>query len=87
MFCDGDFWHGRGWAARQQKLRTGPNASYWVQKIARNRVRDREQSKALRRSGWTVIRLWETDILRAPETSATSVLRVVEKQRLDRRRY
>src|SRR5437764_12757197 len=27
-FCDGDFWHGRGWARRRAKLANGSNSSY-----------------------------------------------------------
>lgn len=26
VFCDGDFWHGRDWERRKQKLATGTNA-------------------------------------------------------------
>src|SRR5262245_12485941 len=28
VFCDGDFWHGRDWESRRQKLRRGTNADY-----------------------------------------------------------
>jgi len=42
VFCDGDFWHGRDWARRKRKLRTGNNPSYWVRKIERNIERDGE---------------------------------------------
>ena len=64
VFCDGDFWHGRRWHHRREKLARGANAPYWTAKIAANVARDRRNTRALQRSGWTVIRLWETDILR-----------------------
>jgi DNA mismatch endonuclease (patch repair protein) len=64
VFCDGDFWHGRRWKVRREKLARGSNAPYWTAKIAANVNRDRRNTKTLRRSGWAVIRLWETDILR-----------------------
>jgi DNA mismatch endonuclease (patch repair protein) len=64
VFCDGDFWHGRRWQQRREKLARGANALYWTAKIAANVARDRRNTRALQRAGWTVVRLWETDILR-----------------------
>jgi DNA mismatch endonuclease (patch repair protein) len=66
VFCDGDFWHGREWQRLSRKLRTGTNASYWIPKIKANRNRDRRNDRLLTREGWTVIRLWETDIRSKP---------------------
>jgi DNA mismatch endonuclease (patch repair protein) len=76
VFCDGDFWHGRNWSARKRKLHTGWNASYWVAKIERNRARDREVNRALRRMGWRVVRVWESDIRRNPMGAVTRILKV-----------
>jgi DNA mismatch endonuclease, patch repair protein len=81
VFCDGDFWHGRDWRQRGKKLASGANAEYWVAKIQRNRERDREHNAALRRAGWFVVRLWETDILAAPEAAAALVRGVVLARR------
>lgn len=64
VFCDGDFWHGRRWSQRREKLARGNNAPYWTAKIEANLIRDRRHTRVLRRAGWTVVRLWETDILR-----------------------
>jgi len=64
VFCDGDFWHGRRWRERQKKLARGANAPYWTAKIAANVARDRRTTRLLRAEGWTVLRLWETDVLR-----------------------
>src|SRR6266542_778202 len=64
IFCDGDFWHGRRCRQRLEKLALGANAPYWTAKIAANVARDRRNTRALRRAGWTVLRLWETDIIR-----------------------
>lgn len=73
VFCDGDFWHGRNLDARLEKLAKGHNASYWVAKVRRNVARDRETSSALKVEGWFVLRLWETDVLRAPGESANRI--------------
>jgi DNA mismatch endonuclease (patch repair protein) len=70
VFCDGDFWHGRNWRVLRAKLRGGANADYWIRKISANIARDRRTDRALRKAGWLVIRLWETDILANPETAA-----------------
>lgn len=64
VFCDGDFWQGRNWERLREQLERRHNAAYWLAKISRNMKRDRGQSEALRAAGWTVIRLWETDVKR-----------------------
>jgi DNA mismatch endonuclease (patch repair protein) len=82
VFCDGDFWHGRNLDARIAKLSRGHNAPYWVAKIQRNVERDLERTAELKWSGWMVIRLWETDILRDPDMQAR---RVAAKLKVRRR--
>ena len=81
IFCDGDFWHGRNWESRQEKLRCGANPDYWIAKISRNMERDVAQSAALRRSGWRVLRFWESRILKSPESVARRVGDVVRRRR------
>lgn len=55
VFVDGCFWHGC------VKCRSLPksNAAFWKNKIDNNRRRDRRVTRALRRKGWKVIRIWE----------------------------
>ena len=65
IFCDGDFWHGHNWALRgmaslEEEL--SGYSEYWRSKILRNVERDIENDKALRAMGWTVVRIWESDI-------------------------
>ena len=62
VFCDGDFWHGRRWPELRQALRRRANAAYWLAKIAANRRRDQIVTRSLRKSGWYVMRFWETDV-------------------------
>jgi DNA mismatch endonuclease (patch repair protein) len=78
VFCDGDFWHGRKWAARQASLGRGHNAEYWIKKIEANIARDLRHTQALQDLGWTVFRLWETDILKDVEAAADSVVAKIE---------
>jgi DNA mismatch endonuclease (patch repair protein) len=78
VFCDGDFWHGRNLEARLRRLKRGHNASYWVAKVRRNSERDRENTAALETEGWKVVRLWESDILKSPETQVAIVRSALE---------
>lgn len=77
VFCDGDFWHGRDWEEQKAKLRQGTNAEYWLPKIESNIERDRLNNALLEADGWSVLRLWETDILRDPQAAAELVREVV----------
>jgi DNA mismatch endonuclease (patch repair protein) len=75
IFCDGDFWHGRHLRRRLQKLATGHNAAYWTAKIKSNVARDHRIKRALQDSGWTVLRLWESDVRTDPVRAAVTILR------------
>jgi DNA mismatch endonuclease (patch repair protein) len=80
VFCDGDFWHGRNWTERRRRLRAGHNPDYWTKKIARNIERDRECTSALVAGGWTVLRFWESDIVRRLDAVAASVVAVLDER-------
>jgi DNA mismatch endonuclease (patch repair protein) len=56
VFCDGDFWHGRNFDQRRERLARGNNADYWIAKIEGNIVRDARQNRLLRQSGWRIVR-------------------------------
>jgi DNA mismatch endonuclease (patch repair protein) len=73
VFVDGDYWHGRGWRQRRKKLAVGSNAAYWLKKIQANRTRDRRQDRLLQESGWSIVRLWETDVLKDPDKAAAII--------------
>jgi len=66
VFCDGDFWHGRDWRSLKKNLNKGTNAEYWLAKIAANIKRDKRNTALLKKAGWSVIRVWETDIKENP---------------------
>jgi DNA mismatch endonuclease, patch repair protein len=74
IFCDGDFWHGRNWDSLSQKLSTGNNPSYWVQKIRSNRERDLRNNRRLSDLGWLVLRFWETDMHGSPDTIIAEII-------------
>jgi DNA mismatch endonuclease, patch repair protein len=81
VFCDGDFWHGRDVKSRLARLSVGHNAPYWMTKIRANVVRDRAHTALLELGGWTVIRIWETDIIRNPNKAVALVGNVLRKHR------
>jgi DNA mismatch endonuclease (patch repair protein) len=58
VFIDGDFWHGNPKKFRIPKT----NCDYWQAKIAGNRERDRRITREIRKSGWRVIRFWESSL-------------------------
>ena len=55
VFVDGCFWHGCPTCHRPPSS----NREYWTNKVARNRTRDRRNTRALRAGGWKVLRVWE----------------------------
>jgi DNA mismatch endonuclease, patch repair protein len=81
VFVDGDFFHGHSWKARGfasfDDQFNHRNADFWRAKIERNVERDREVSRALRRDGWMVVRVWESDVLRNVSRAADRVERAV----------
>ena len=58
IFIDSDFWHGHP----KRCIMPKSNCEYWVQKIMKNKLRDRAVSRQLKKEGWTVLRIWEYDI-------------------------
>jgi DNA mismatch endonuclease (patch repair protein) len=62
VFCDGEFFHGKGWEKLQQRVLKGTNSTYWYGKIKRNIERDQEVNRTLHGEGWTVLRFWGDDI-------------------------
>jgi len=73
LFCDGSFWHGRNWIKLRKKLEGSDNSEYWIRHIGDNRRRDRRVNRALQNEGWTVLRLWDAEITRAPERCVLAI--------------
>lgn len=62
IFCDGEMWHGKDW--EQQKKEFKSHRDFWIPKIEKNIQRDRQVNQQLLSDGWTVLRFWETDIIK-----------------------
>jgi DNA mismatch endonuclease (patch repair protein) len=86
VFVDGDYWHGRilqqsGLQALNESLKTS-NRAFWVQKIQQNVARDTLVKGELERAGWSVVRVWETDVKRNPAFVAARIIELVNSRRL-----
>lgn len=68
IFVDGDFWHGRRFSKWQYKL-----TPKWRDKIGENIKRDRRNFRRLRGGGWTVLRLWQSDIEGSPHDAVARI--------------
>lgn len=82
VFVDGDFWHGNQWKLRGYKslddqLSAVHNRVYWETKIKRNMERDKSNNTALRRAGWKVIRIWESDVKKNLERAVDKIAKAV----------
>ena len=62
IFCDSEFFHGRDWEEKKQRLQKGNNPDFWISKIERNMKRDHEIDQKLQFLGWTVIHFWGHEI-------------------------
>ena len=64
VFVDGCFWHG----CPRCYTRPKSNLEFWDAKISRNRARDRDVNRHLRKLGWKVLRIWEHELKVKDET-------------------
>lgn len=73
IFLDGCFWHGC------QRCRSIPttNRVFWLNKIQKNRKRDKKVRRMLRAKGWKVMRVWEHEL----RNDGDEVLRRVKNAR------
>ena len=60
VFVDGCFWHG----CPKHATQPANNRAFWRRKFTANKARDRLVTRALRRQGWSVLRIWEHELAR-----------------------
>ncbi len=75
IFVDGCFWHG----CPKHCQHPGTNRPFWRKKLEANKKRDRHVSRALRRDGWTVMRIWECQLARNPGRCVAKIKKAVEE--------
>ena len=72
VFVDGCFWHG----CPHHSQMPGSNRKYWGPKLTRNRERDKDVNRVLKKEGWNVIRLWQHELAK-PTQVARKIKRAV----------
>jgi DNA mismatch endonuclease (patch repair protein) len=73
VFVDGCFWH----ACPSHGTLPKQHAQWWRDKLADNTARDRRTDDVLRKSGWSVIRVWEHE---DPFAAAKRIADVLERR-------
>lgn len=79
IFIDGEFWHGYNWKEKRKAIKS--NRDYWIPKIERNILRDKKNTKILRKEGWIVLRFWQRNIDKKIDKCTEKVQRALEKRR------
>ena len=82
VFCDSEFFHGKDWDLKKQKLLNSERSAFWISKIERNIERDRENEKALKYLGWNVIRFWGMDIKKNTDDCVKAIEELIFDQQL-----
>jgi DNA mismatch endonuclease (patch repair protein) len=82
VFVHGCFWHRH----KNCRFTTNPksNSEFWVGKFARTVERDHEHVRALKKSGWRVVTVWECAAKRSPGAVRSKLLRAINARRLSR---
>lgn len=75
IFVDGEFWHGKDWDVRKNRLQR--NREYWIEKIEENMARDARVDKELRAMGWTPIHFWSKEVLKDSDSCISEILCLV----------
>lgn len=60
IFIDGEFWHGKDFENKKDKLKN--NKDYWIEKIEENINRDIRNDKKLKELGWIPIHFWSKEV-------------------------
>lgn len=82
VFVNGCFWHGHSKCPKGKLPKS--RLDYWEPKILRNKRRDREAIRKLRRLGWSSLVVWQCQT-RNPATLALRLQKFLEpKEKTDR---
>lgn len=79
IFCDGEFFHGKDF---DKKKPVDHNHDYWDAKIRRNMDRDLEVTRQLRAMGWTVIRFWDSEVIKTLDNCVKAIEELIFEQEL-----
>ena len=75
IFIDGEFWHGKDWEIRKERLKS--NREYWIEKIEENIARDKRVDEQLRATDWTPVHFWSKDVLKNTDSCVSDVVSLI----------
>ena len=78
VFVDGEFWHGKDWEERKQRLKR--NREYWIEKIEENISRDKRNDAILEEMGWIPLHFWEGEVKKDVQACVNNVIDAVQVQ-------
>ena len=67
IFIDSEFFHGKDWNDKKDRIREGSNGDYWTAKIERNIERDNAKEASLHALDYLILRFWSRDVLNDTE--------------------
>lgn len=81
IFVDGEFWHGKDWETRKDRLKR--NREYWIEKIEENMERDLRNDRLLAQAGWIPIHFWEKEVMKDLPACVAEIEEVIIEQLID----
>jgi DNA mismatch endonuclease, patch repair protein len=69
IFIDSCYWHG----CEQHGAIPATNREFWVNKLNRNKERDKEVTVYYQKKGWNLLRIWEHDLKQDFEGTIDSI--------------
>lgn len=76
IFVDGCFWHG----CPKHSRHVAKSGEYWTTKLLKNRRRDILVTQTLRSNGWCVIRIWECDLQKRPQSCIQRIQKCLNRK-------
>lgn len=65
IFLDSCFWHG----CKKHCRMPATNKKYWINKIDKNKARDREVNKYYKKLDWKIFRVWEHQLMKSQKNN------------------
>ena len=69
IFVDGDFWHGH---PKRGQI-PASNREFWVNKIKKNKARERLVNRTLKKKKWRVLRIWQSSLRSRPRRTLARI--------------
>ena len=76
IFVDGEFWHGKDFDKKKQRLKN--NRNYWIEKIQENIDRDLKNDKLLRQMDWYPLHFWSNDVIRYSGQCIDEIIYIID---------